>query len=75
MMGAVCSIAELSNRIRRKEISPVEITRECLARIEQLNPGLHAFITVMVESALAGDCARGLARATAWHPDRPEGSD
>ena len=52
-MNAICSIAELSPRIRRKEISPVEITRECLARIEKLNPGLHAFITVMVESALA----------------------
>ena len=47
------SIAELAPRLRRREISPVEITRECLARIEKLNPALNAFITVMAESALA----------------------
>jgi aspartyl-tRNA(Asn)/glutamyl-tRNA(Gln) amidotransferase subunit A len=46
------TIAELSERIRRKEISPVEITRECLARIERRNPRLNAFITVMTELAL-----------------------
>ncbi len=47
------SIAELAPRLQRKEISPVEITRECLQRIEKLNPALNAFITVMAESALA----------------------
>src|SRR5579863_267020 len=47
------SIAELAPRLQRKEISPVEITRECLQRIERLNPALNAFITVMAESALA----------------------
>src|SRR5215469_1223181 len=52
-MSAWFSLAELSSRIRGKQISPVEITRECLARIEKLNPGLNAFVTVMVESALA----------------------
>lgn len=31
----------------------MEITRECLRRIERLNPVLNAFITVMAESALA----------------------
>ena len=34
-------------------MSPVEITRACLERIERLNPALNAFITVMAESALA----------------------
>src|SRR5207302_1382395 len=37
----------------RKKISPVEITRACLVRIEALNPLLNAFITVTAESALA----------------------
>src|ERR1039458_7450888 len=46
------SISELAPRLRRKEISPVEITRDCLARIERLNPSLNAFITVMGESAM-----------------------
>ena len=47
------TIAELAPRLRRKEISPVELTRGCLDRIEKLNPALNAFITVTAESALA----------------------
>jgi len=49
----VLSILEISERIRNREISPVELTQECLARIEQLNPELNAFITVTAESAIA----------------------
>jgi aspartyl-tRNA(Asn)/glutamyl-tRNA(Gln) amidotransferase subunit A len=47
------TISELSQRIRRREISPLEITRACLGRIEELNPSLNAFITIMAESAIA----------------------
>jgi aspartyl-tRNA(Asn)/glutamyl-tRNA(Gln) amidotransferase subunit A len=47
------TIAELSPRLRAREISPVELTLACLARIDKLNPQLNAFITVMAESALA----------------------
>lgn len=47
------TIVELAPRLRRKEVSPVEVTRACLKRIEELNPTLNAFITVTAESALA----------------------
>ena len=47
------TISELALRLRNREVSPVEITRECLSRIEQLNPLLNAFITVTADSALA----------------------
>ena len=47
------SILELSKRLRAREISPVELTKDCLARIEQLNPILNAFITVTADAALA----------------------
>ena len=47
------SIAEAAEQVRRKRISPVELTRACLARIERLNPVLNAFITVSAESAVA----------------------
>lgn len=47
------TISELAPRLRRKEVSPIEITQECLRRIEKLNPTLNAFITVTGESALA----------------------
>jgi aspartyl-tRNA(Asn)/glutamyl-tRNA(Gln) amidotransferase subunit A len=46
------TIHELSPKIRNREISPVELTHHCLARIEKLNPTLNAFITVTAESAL-----------------------
>ena len=52
-MTDFASISELAARLRRREISPVEIARDCLARIEKANPALNAFITVMGESALA----------------------
>jgi aspartyl-tRNA(Asn)/glutamyl-tRNA(Gln) amidotransferase subunit A len=47
------TITEASDLLRRKQISPVELTTACLDRIERLNPALNAFITVMHDSALA----------------------
>jgi aspartyl-tRNA(Asn)/glutamyl-tRNA(Gln) amidotransferase subunit A len=46
------TIQQLSRQIRDRAISPVELTRDCLARIENLNPKLNAFITVLADSAL-----------------------
>jgi aspartyl-tRNA(Asn)/glutamyl-tRNA(Gln) amidotransferase subunit A len=46
------TILELSQRLRTREISPVELTQDCLAKIEKLNPVLNAFILVTEESAL-----------------------
>jgi aspartyl-tRNA(Asn)/glutamyl-tRNA(Gln) amidotransferase subunit A len=47
------TISEIYPRVRNREISPVEITQNCLSRIEKLNPAVNAFITVMAESALS----------------------
>ena len=52
-MAAWETIIELAPRLRRKEVSPVELTRACRDRIEKLNPILNAFITVTADSALA----------------------
>jgi len=46
------TIQTLSHEIRARRVSPAELTRECLAAIEKLNPELNAFITVLAESAL-----------------------
>lgn len=46
------SIAQAADLLRRKQISPVDLTTSCLARIEQIDPTLNAFITVMHDSAL-----------------------
>jgi aspartyl-tRNA(Asn)/glutamyl-tRNA(Gln) amidotransferase subunit A len=47
------SLSEASQLVRGKKVSPVELTQECLSRIERLNPKLNAFITVTSDSALA----------------------
>jgi aspartyl-tRNA(Asn)/glutamyl-tRNA(Gln) amidotransferase subunit A len=46
------SLQEAAAMLRRKVVSPVELTQACLARIERLNPALNAFITVTGEQAL-----------------------
>ncbi|HEV2299707.1 MAG TPA: amidase [Candidatus Acidoferrales bacterium] len=46
------TIGEAAGLVRREKISPIEITKSALARIEQLNPRLNAFITVTAERAL-----------------------
>lgn len=52
-MKPAATIVELSAQLRQKKLSPLELTRDCLARIEKLNPSLNAFITVTAESAVA----------------------
>src|SRR5579863_9715408 len=45
-------IREAADLVRKKKVSPVELTRACLARIDRFNPSLNAFITITAESAL-----------------------
>jgi aspartyl-tRNA(Asn)/glutamyl-tRNA(Gln) amidotransferase subunit A len=53
LMATGPSLQQVSELIRKKSASPVELTEECLKRIEKLNPALNAYITVMGEQALA----------------------
>ncbi|MGQ9645495.1 MAG: amidase [Thermodesulfobacteriota bacterium] len=46
------SVAELSRLIKRREISPVEVVRMHLARVETLEPLLNSFITLLPEKAM-----------------------
>lgn len=50
---AQMSLSDASELVRTRKVSPVELTRHCLNRIEQLNGKLNAFITVNADSALA----------------------
>src|SRR5699024_3714337 len=43
---------EISHLIRTRTLSSREVTEAMLARIDDLEPGLRAFATVMAESAL-----------------------
>jgi aspartyl-tRNA(Asn)/glutamyl-tRNA(Gln) amidotransferase subunit A len=45
------SVAELSELIDRREVSPVDVTEACLRRIESTNSSINAFVTVQADIA------------------------
>ena len=47
------TIAELARALRARDLSAEEATARCLARIEERNPSINAFIVVRAEQALA----------------------
>jgi aspartyl-tRNA(Asn)/glutamyl-tRNA(Gln) amidotransferase subunit A len=47
------SATDLAGLIRAKKLSPVELTRAVLERIERLNPRLNAFCAITAHAALA----------------------
>jgi amidase len=61
---AMLELAELAARLRVRELSPVEVTETMLARIDALEPGLHAFVRVTADRARA-DARRAEAEISA----------
>jgi len=55
---AALTLGRASDLVRRRDVSPVELTEACLRRIETYDASLNAFITVTREQALTA--ARGL---------------
>jgi aspartyl-tRNA(Asn)/glutamyl-tRNA(Gln) amidotransferase subunit A len=52
------TLKEASELLRRKTVSPVDLTQACLTRIESNNSALNAFITVTKDQAM--DAARAM---------------
>ena len=50
---AFASIEEVGKLFRKRKLSPVELTKLMLARIERLDPALNAYISITTELALA----------------------
>ena len=46
-------VPQLAALLRARKLSPVELVRACLDRIEAVNPKVNAFLTVTAEAALA----------------------
>jgi amidase len=46
-------LRETARRIAARELSPVDLTRDMLARVSAIDPALKSYATVMAESALA----------------------
>src|SRR2546428_11021265 len=51
----------MAEQIRQKKLSPVELVEAHLARIEQLNPKLNAFVHVDADGARRQACAAEMA--------------
>lgn len=62
------TLTELAARIRRREVSSVELTEQALTRIQEREPVLNAFQLVLAEEALAA--ARQADRELAAGQDR-----
>jgi len=63
------SAVELVELIRRRALSPVEITRAVLERIDRLNTRLGAYVMVHAERALGE--ARAAEALRPWASRRP----
>ena len=50
---AFASIGELGNMLRRRDVSPVELTEFFFERIEQFDPTINAYISLAHERARA----------------------
>lgn len=50
---ALMSVEKVAKMIESRELSPVDLVDACLARIEELNPSLNAFLCVTADSARA----------------------
>ena len=48
------TLAQLSDLIRKREVSPTEVTQAYVERIDALEPRLGAYITRMTDEAMAG---------------------
>src|SRR5437762_3408931 len=46
------TLKQASELLRRRQVSPVELTQACLKRIDQYNPSINAFITITRDQAL-----------------------
>jgi aspartyl-tRNA(Asn)/glutamyl-tRNA(Gln) amidotransferase subunit A len=47
------TLKQASDLVRRRDVSPVELTEACLGRIDRHEPAINAFITVTRERSLA----------------------
>jgi len=65
------TVREALNALNLGEVSSLELTRACIAQIDRLEPGLHAFITRTNEQALSQALAADTRRAASRQSGLP----
>ncbi|MBI2847344.1 MAG: Asp-tRNA(Asn)/Glu-tRNA(Gln) amidotransferase subunit GatA [Chloroflexi bacterium] len=65
MEGEICflTLSQLSRLVRNRDVSPLEVTKAALARIDEVNPRVNAYITILEDTALksARDAEKAIA--------------
>ncbi len=63
-------VTEMADLVRRREVSPVAIVDDCLARIDALEPTLHAWVSIYHQQARAAAqrCEQALQRGETVGP-------
>lgn len=69
-MSEFITIADASKQIAAKKLSPVELTKDRLARVKKLDGTLHAFLLLTEDRALA-DASKAETRIMAGRPKGP----
>jgi aspartyl-tRNA(Asn)/glutamyl-tRNA(Gln) amidotransferase subunit A len=52
ILSSLFSIRQISHKVQKGDISPVDLVNVCLSRIKKLNPILNSFITVIDEQLI-----------------------
>jgi len=52
ILSSLFSIHQISQKVQKGDISPVDLVNVCLSRIKKLNPILNSFITVIDEQLI-----------------------
>ena len=47
------SLTNTSAQVRAGRLSPVDVVSDCLTKVDELQPKLNAFITVLADQAVA----------------------
>lgn len=75
------SLTEVAEKIRTREVSPVEVTQSSLDRLAEVEPAITAFVTITGDQALAraaeaerGDRSRPVPRCPTRHSARRQRS-
>ena len=61
-------LLDVAEKIRTRRVSPVDVTKSVLARIDALDDRLNAFVTVLSEQALE-DASEAAKKLQAYAPD------
>ena len=63
---ALATLMEVAQQIHARKLSPVDLTRQMLDRIDALDPRFHSYVTVLADRALELGGATDDAKAFPW---------